>query len=180
MSQYDANGVDITDTLGHALVAEDLEHKHIHDGYGFRVSKLVSLTNGATAYLQIKTGARNTHLKQVGLALDLNVVLCTFTESPVITDGTTAVPVINAHRQAAVNNPSVNKVFSDPTSVSGGTALDIDLVPAGTLGSRGPAQLAPSSTEFILKPNTNYVLTMTNQGSTTCQLMVKWVWYELP
>lgn len=166
------DGDDCSDEIDDAVQVIDTEHRRVHLGFGFRCAKLYSVTAGATVNLEIKTGSKFVHLKQSGLVADINVILSTVIESPVITDGTTPVPVLNTNRTSS--NASTVKVFSDPTSVSGGTTIDTELVAA----AKSNVQI-PSAIEWLLKPNTTYVVQITNQGGTTSQVLARYFWYEM-
>jgi hypothetical protein len=172
----DVNGVDCSDGTDNTLSTNSAEHKRTHLGMAYRANNLYSILNAGTAYLQFKTGAKTTHLKQLGIVVDLNTIVVSPIEAPVITNGTTVVTPYNANRTSS--NTSVATLFSNPSGISAGTTIDADLIPAATGGNREPGIMSPADVEWMLKPNTNYVIQMTNQGSTTSQVSMKLLWYE--
>lgn len=75
----------------------------------------------------------------------------TLLETPTITDGTTVVTPYNMNR---IKTGSPTTLFySDPTSISGGTPIQVDVVTAG----RRAGASAESHGAWKLKPNTSYL-----------------------
>ena len=72
-------------------------------------------------------------------------------ESPTITDGTSALTAVCLNRQKA--STPVTTFFSDPTSVSAGTTINVEVVTAG----KGGGSQSGDAHGWTLKKNTSYV-----------------------
>jgi hypothetical protein len=85
-------------------------------------------------------------------------------ESPTITDGTTAVASRCTNRQKT-SNTATTVFYSDPTSISGGTTLHVEVCTAG----KGAGASITDAHNWILKKNTSYlwkIEQLTNQATT--------------
>jgi len=139
-------------------------------GRAFAVSASYSFSGNQTKYLQINTGAEKAPmLMDFKIASSVEPLRVSLVEAPTITNGTTAVVAYNLNRLSATT--ATLTAFSDPTSVSSGTTLHVDLC---TAGSKAGAN-ASDSHSWTLKKNTKYVLKMeqlTNQStSVTVELV---------
>jgi hypothetical protein len=127
--------------------------------------------SSGTQLVQFKTGTTIPVLLAVQGTTSTSSVTMELIETPTITNGTTAVASRVIDRNSA--NTAVTTVFSDPTSVSGGTTLFTELIPASNQGSSEHQDVLIRP----LKASTSYVVKFTNLGnSSPCLLNI--VWYE--
>lgn len=124
-----------------------------------------------TQLVQFKTGTKIPVLLLSQATTASSNITFELIESPTITNGTTAVNAYVIDRNST--NTAVTTVFSDPTSVSGGTTLFTELIPGSNQGSSEHQDLFTRP----LKASTSYVFKFTNLGNASpCLLNI--VWYE--
>ena len=131
-------------------------------GKVWSVTFSASLTGNQTAYLQIKTGSASPLVVGYFLESSAEPLKATALETPTVTDGTSAVTPYNMNRTSTVTPTTL--FYSNPTSVSGGAPIAIDIVTAG----KGAGATAESHGVWKLKPNTSYVWKveqLTNQAT---------------
>jgi hypothetical protein len=134
------------------------------------------LAGSATKICQLKTGSRPVAF--YGVNLQSNALAFTFQmyESPTITDGITPVPLVNMNR---ISNGSASyQIFSDPTSVSGGTMIKLYrhfTSPA----AKSETTMAINGVFLLLKPNTSYSMHFTNGDDATRNVFAQTVITEL-
>lgn len=126
------------------------------------VSFTTSLSGNQTANLQIKTGAVSPLITSYTHESSAEPMKATLLETPTVTDGTVAVTPYNMNR---IKTGSPTTLFySNPTSISGGTAIEIDVITAG----KGAGASAQSHGAWKLKSDTSYVWKieqLTNQAT---------------
>ena len=169
------------DTTDDAVTTILAEHALIHKGLLFSaVHKFDNVASGATVYLALTTPANiEVHLKVALIVTDSEKILVTVTEDATYSGGTQVSP-FNRNRNSA--NASLTNIFSGVTGVSGGTNIDVDYLGGGA--SPGPKATAigtevAGTTEWVLKPSTNYVISIRNDGASTASIIVKLIWYEV-
>jgi hypothetical protein len=131
-------------------------------GLLYQTSFTASLAGNQTSFLQIKTGSLSPLIMGYEIESSAEPLKVSAIESPTITDGTTAVASRIMNRTKTTNATTL--FFSDPTSISGGTVLDIVIVTAG----KGSGSSAESHGAWKLKTDTSYVLKieqLTNQST---------------
>jgi len=154
-----------------------VEHVNIHKGILFSILYKVSVTASGVTYIQIKTGAKTVHFKPTNIATDADKFAIEFLESPTLTDGSTAITVINRNRTSS-NTPET-VLYSDPTDVSGGTKID-EFYIGGSVGFKAVGgDIIAGVNEFVLKPNTNYIYKITNEGTADGIIMLRMFFYEM-
>jgi hypothetical protein len=135
----------------------------------------IVLAQGATKICQLKTGDIDTYA--YGLRLESNIATLTYklTESPTITDGTTALTAVNFNR----NSPktALYRLYVDPTNVSGGTLIkeyrhySLPNAPVQT-------SMEGNGTFIKLKRNTSYALSFTNGDNAERKLFSQFIIME--
>ena len=136
----------------------------------------VSIAQAGTAYIQLKTPAdKDIYLIGYGIVTDSVRVTEQIVENPTITDGTTALTMINMNRQSGAS--FTGTIYTDPTSISGGTVIDkIESYEAKKTSG------APASAEFPrlkFKRSEDYVLSLTNGDNNTKTVFVKFYMIEV-
>lgn len=128
----------------------------------WQVTFSASLSGNQTTYLQIKTGSASPLISSYFVESSAEPLKVTALETPTVTDGTTAVTPYNLNRAETATPTTL--FYSDPTSISGGAPITIDIVTAG----KGAGASAESHGAWKLKPNTSYVWKveqLTNQAT---------------
>ena len=129
----------------------------------FEVSHSVSLTGSQTTNFQIKTGAKAPLILALEVSSSAEPCKLTMLETPTITNGTTVVTAYNMFRPSSV--AATTLFYSDPTGISGGTAVNVHIITAG----KGGSAISSESGAWVLKKNTSYVLKveqLSNQATT--------------
>lgn len=165
------------DSVSDTLNTIAIEHANIHQGILFSVLHKMSIATGTTAYIQIKTGSKTVHFKPTNLATDADKFAIEFLENPTLTDGTIPITVVNRNRTS--DNLPETVFYSDPTNVSEGIRID-EFYIGGSVGRKATGgDIIAGVNEFILKPNTNYVFQITNEGTTDGVIMMRMFFYEM-
>jgi hypothetical protein len=129
----------------------------------FEVSHDVGLTGSQTTYFQIKTVTTAPMILHLEVSSSDQPCKLTVLENPTVTLGTTAITPYNMYRLST--NQAVTLFYSNPTSISGGTAINTHIITAG----KGGSAVSAESGVWILKKNTSYVLKveqLSNQATT--------------
>lgn len=138
----------------------------------FHVSVYFTVASGATSHFQIITGAREAFLFQWNLTSDTEPCRFTAVEAPTVTDGTTAITPQRINRDTST--ATTMTIYSDPTSISGGTTLVDVIIPSGGNKTGGGVS---NNVYWTLKPNTDYVASVENVDSqpTICTFDMSWL-----
>lgn len=138
-------------------------------GHVFSVSGSYTFTGNETKYLQIITGAKSPVIIRHVVSSSAEPLRVTAIENPTVTNGTTAITAINLNRLSST--AAITTFKSDPTSISGGTAIHVDLVTAG----KGAGAQSEETGVWTLKKDTKYLWKLeqlTNQATTvTVEMM---------
>ena len=159
-----------------------VEHRQVHKGLLFSTAtKFDSVATGASVYVVMVTPQDiEVHFKQASISSDGEKFLTEIIEGPAVSGGTAATAY---NRNRGSTNTAQMTIKTAPSSVTGGTTIDIDLLGGGS--SPGPKAIAIGTevagvTEWLLKENTTYVIKITNNGSSAATCVVKLIWYEVP
>lgn len=133
-----------------------------------------ALAVGASVYIEIITpaftvGAKEIAWKPSNVSCD-QLLKSEFFEAPTVTSGTASAVIINQNR-TSTKTPST-LVYTNPTAVSGGTLLRTRLEGTGT--NAKPVGLGSDINDlgWHLKPNTKYVIKLTNIGQQATMFLV--------
>lgn len=141
-------------------------------GFAYHAASYFTVNQGATALFQMKTGASSPIVLYYSLVAATQSCRFKAIEAPTVTDGTTLVASRNMNRNSA--NTSTMVLYSDPTSVSGGTTLIDSVIPSGgnKTGGGATGELA-----WTMKPDTSYIVSVENLGnnSTICTFEMAWL-----
>ena len=172
----------VVDPISGALTVINSLHKHIHAGIVYHVSqKITGLISGASAEFLIKVPANTyPHLHKHTASMGGGDIDFIAFEGPTVTADGTAISAGNTNRNSA-NTPSTT-FFHTPTITADGTAIHTHWVPPSPTG-QGNRQAgildASSGEEWLLKPSTNYLHRITNNGADTIDLWIEILFYEL-
>ena len=153
------------------------DHAYIHDGIAF--TGIINTGSISAAYdIAFTTPSiadgKFMHWRPIGISSDADSVGWVMYEGDTFSAGTAVVP-INRNR----NSTNLSKVT---TLVKGATATPSGtMISAGQVGTSGVPTAkggggAQADEEIVLKPATNYVLTLTPAGATT--VILELFWYE--
>ncbi|MBW2084439.1 MAG: hypothetical protein JRI54_00185 [Deltaproteobacteria bacterium] len=163
-----ANGYDKTQN---AFVFLDLLMKHCLDGNAYHGYVKYTIDAEATVHLQIKTDSTAACFMVDSVVTDGDKMTLKMYENPTITDGTSAVILINRNR-ASSNTSSVG-VYSDPSDVSGGTQID-EFYVGGSVGFKAVGgDILTGQKPIMLKADEDYVISITNDGSASSTILIR-------
>ena len=161
--------------FGHTAlpVITDL-HNKIHAGeVFFAMQSSASLGAGSALLMELILDSFEVHLKSIdyynGLAGLLELL-----EAPTITDGNSPIVALNRNRNSS-KKASLTKIYSNPTAISGGTALESIPFAGNVLSSTVEVTI---DNEWVLKPGTKYLIRLTNNGGAGTPAYFKANWYE--
>ena len=174
----DANGDVIpVDALGGGLVMIETEHQHIHEGTAFHMSHYLSSLDAGDVNahnILLKNPAGNfPHLRSyhgVGTGGPLRIRL--FEGVTISADGT---PIAAHNMNRNSSNTSDLKAFDEPTITGEGEEMEIHLAPTGHKEG-GLTDTVP--VEWIFKPDTNYLIRLTNGNAQAIEALLEAFWYE--
>ena len=160
------------------VIMVDVNHQRNHDGRGYFAYKIApdSAPLASAASINIVLASPSgvfPHVTVDGMCLgDAELYIY---EGASTTGGTAFTP-INRNRNYAVSNPSQVAMVINPTVTSVGTEIDAQIVPGGR-GKKSSGGAA-GSLEYVLKPLTNYLFTLTNVNGTAHAASLQIEWYE--
>lgn len=152
--------------------APDWLHQKVHEGELFTASYKTPdgapVADNASLDILIRTGTAAPHIEfTVSCAQAYEAILY---ESTTVTDNGTQLSERNRNRRS--NKTSVVDAFHTPTVTATGNLILHELA-SGILGG-----VSRSEEEWILKPNTNYLLRLTNRAGSAQPMSAKVDWYE--
>ncbi len=169
----DDSGLEQDDISG-ALVNIPVVHHEVHEGEMYQASFVnLAVADDATVDLRLVTGAHYCHFvwdAECGGDGEIQ-----FYEAPTISLGT-QLTVYNMNRPASADNTL--DVYHTPTVGAVGTALLHNSVLSGGRGPNASGGSARANTEWILKPNTEYLLRLYNRSGNSQPASIVVQWYE--
>jgi hypothetical protein len=164
------------DKYSGSIVEISTEHSHIHDGDMFSFTlNFAGVANGAVSNAVFKTPAdKYIHLRRVEFYTSGSKVAAALLEAPTNAPaaGTDYIAnVINRNRNS-INTTAMQTVKHSATINTAGSKTMDSLV----FGGNSP--LRPNDQELILKPDTWYILSMTNNSGAAADINAYISWYE--
>lgn len=150
----------LTDDLTGALAAIDVVHHEIHEGEYFFTEYSASVNNAASLQIRILTGADGLHFdSDIGVGGQCQLYLY---EAATISLGTPL--VIYNRKRNDVTHTAPFQAWHTPTVGATGTTALIPgrLVPGGSSNQTRIGGFGGQRKEWILLPNTEYLLRITN------------------
>lgn len=158
----------------------ETEHSYIHEGIFFESYNKFTLTTAATKLITLKTpAAKYLHYRPTNLVTSADKVLIEFYEGATVTAATgTAVTPANHNRNSTFTSGVT--LLDAPTVTADGTKFTQVYIPGatGTGGTRTGASAGVSNSEWVLKPNTTYLIKVKNGSSGSNDIQVNFQWYE--
>ena len=135
-----------------------------------------NVASNNSVYFQLKTNGALTHIFGRDVLTDSTELQYSLYENPVLTDGTTAIELIEINRNLAEATIPID-VYSDPTGVdlSGAKEIEKDLIFTDTKKRSSTAGLAGA--ERVLAPNTDYIFEFNNPSNSSCRVFAKFFFY---
>lgn len=174
------NFADASERLTSAIRTIETEHAYIHEGIFFESYNKFTLAAGATRVITIKPATGTyLHYRPTNLVTSADKVTIEFYEGATVTAATgTAVTPSNHDRNSTL--ASKVTLLDAPTVTVNGTKFAQVYMPGATgIGStRSGASAGVSNSEWVLKPDTVYMIRVTNGSSGSNDIQVNFQWYE--
>lgn len=168
------------DTIDEAIVTMSAEHYRIHIGEGFHFSDKQTITSAATLrYLLRNPAANYPHFRDLSVSASGGTPCDIYLyEAPTVTGTGTAQTVRNHNRNTADGAEDL-AIYLGPTVSANGTQLTYRQIPVSGLFGLGGGADGDIGIEWILKPSTDYLVSVTNNhGSATATVGIAMFWYE--
>jgi hypothetical protein len=148
----------------------------LHDGNLFSFFSNGTISGGSSIILLGKVGAKQVHFDWFVVDVSQGAFLVEFFESPTVTSNGTAQIVSKRNRASLIS--STLALYSGATVSANGTLMSSDkLLSIGT-GAKVLSGSAGIDDGWVLKSNTDYIIKLTNQESSTTSFNAKFVWHE--
>jgi hypothetical protein len=165
------------DSVSSGLEVISTDHTVIHDGKGFNITgNFTNVANGTVNNIVFKTptaaSGKYVHMKYYEFWTSGTKYNSSLFENPT-TDptGGTDMNVVNRNRNSAVETAMQAVKYSATIDTTG--AIPLDSIVFG-----GSAPLRPIELEFVLKPDTWYIRTFTNNSGSAADINIFIFWYE--
>lgn len=167
-----------TDEITGALVTIDVVHHEIHEGELFSVSyknpNATPIVDDGTIIFALTTGAKYAHL--IGSAACGGDAQLELVEDAAFTGGTAMTE--RNHKRTEGDAGNTVTVVRDPGAIpTPGNVLEDLFLPGGTGGNAVGIE-GGSRVEWILKPNSVYLLRLTNRAGNAQPGSLRAEWYE--
>ena len=158
----------------------ETEHAYIHEGIFYESYNKFTLAGGATRVVTIKPAAGTyLHYRPTNLVTSADKVTIEFYEGATLTAATGTAATPSNHNR---NSTLASKVtlLDAPTVTANGTKFAQVYIPGatGTGGTRTGASAGVSNSEWVLKPNTVYMVKVINGSSGSNDIQINFQWYE--
>lgn len=166
--------IGITDNKTGAVVVIKLSHMYVHDGRMYEASYKTPdgspLADNANLDILFRPGAANCHFSFGPVAA--NPIEILFYENTTVTNVGTSLGAVGLNRIRTL--PQAATVYRGPTISTVGDLLQNDLQVWGI------APYTPSIGEvpWLLRPNTDYLLRITNRAGSAQDVGIVVQWYE--
>ena len=160
--------------INQSIINRDL--LRLYDGQVFSALKYYSLAAGASQTFLVKSPSSATQVHTIVSATGTVEFEGVVYEGATASGNGTSVTSFNRNRNST--NTANLLIYDTPTGVSTSGALVVRHARLGSGKTSGGEDR--SSTELILKYNTTYYLTVTNQSNQTGYFTSQIDWYEIP
>lgn len=151
------------------------DHIMIHQGKAFTRSDLhESFASLAVHNHLIVVGANPIHLRQLILETDNAPILMEYYENTTVSANGTEEVIGNNNRNSS--KVTTTSFFSEPTVTADGDFMGVTLIPTSAKDSGGVGILKGG--EWVLKPNTNYLIRITNNSGAAVDYGLTLFYYE--
>lgn len=170
-------------------VGINVGHYQIHEGFSYErhIDSANALVAGLNIAFKTLPGTKLAHILFGWSSSD--EILFEILEGATWTQGSgTALPLSNLNRNAGnstviledKNQPTFtasNQIIKDVTNIAGGTTFENQYTYNASLGASVIAESRQAAHEWVLKPDTTYVVRMTETDD-NCKMSITLHWYE--
>ena len=163
------------DEIANAVVLIGYPHHKVHDGDMFQVSYYDNaVADDANVTFLVRVGAKPAHMTFAGsVGGDAEALMY---ENPAISNIGTSLAEWCMNRVA--NKIPETTVFHTPTATNDGAEMHASFVPGGAHPTQAPGGSARAGTEWILAPDTDYLIRIINRAGSEQEISLVVQWYE--
>lgn len=168
------------DQYAHALTTIDETHRMIHDGFSYHCTSRTTVANGGDLdILLVNPAGSFPHMN--GILFSLSDSPCDIKTYSGATTSAAGVVVTRWNRNLNSSNESKLIASTGPTITDLGTQIHDRFVPdAGGQGSKDVGLVTPNfGEEWILVPETEYIVRLTNNSGGSITVSMEMLWYEI-
>lgn len=145
-------------------------------GQAFTVSYRDKIAAGKSLNIQISTGKETiTHVTNRTIISQSEQLGIKLIKSPRFMPGSKRIPVINLDDRSRIQ--AATSFYADAANIYGGTVMEESMMPRFAF-TQGGSPIESALYERILQYDTNYILTITNEGFYPSDIMVNMAFYE--
>ncbi|MCX8132231.1 MAG: hypothetical protein N3I35_19320 [Clostridia bacterium] len=145
-------------------------------GQAFTVSYRTMIPAGESLNIQISTGKDTiTHITNRTVVSQGEQLGIKLIKSPGFVPGSKRIPVINLDGRSGIQ--AATNFYTDASNIYGGTVLEESMIPRFAF-AQGGAPVESALFERILQYNTDYILSITNEGFYPTGVSVNIAFYE--
>jgi hypothetical protein len=166
----------ILEANGGSLSTITHDHRQIHQGSGFTHSQLHSaVVSGASHTHMISVGANPIHIRSFAIQISGAPVNVAYRKDVITSADGTLLGIGNNNFNSAL--VSTTQIFEGPTITDTGDLIGESLLPSITNQGGNSLDIITGG-EWILKPNTKYTYTITNNNNSAIDYTVTIFFYE--
>jgi len=165
----------------HSLAVIDEQHRMNHAGFMFHTSgKVIGMVDANVDDFLLVTGDIHPHIQLLNFdfgAGDIDIV--SYEDTTTSNDGTPITALLNTNRNSSIT--PLLTMFSAPTVTGVGTLLHTAwMPPVGTGIGQSASGISGGGNgeEWELKPNSKYMIRITNNSGSTIDYRYELRWYE--
>lgn len=152
-------------------------HQKVHQGQFFLLERIVSsLADNVSIDVVLSTGNQSLHASFGSIVRGDSEIF--IYESPTVSNGS-VIDIINQNRNST--RQSTATAVHTPTVTSVGTLLTHNLIVGGAVGHAVGGAMSGAlreGSEWVLKPNTKYLIRLTNKSGQARDLQLQCAFYE--
>lgn len=162
-----------------AMTMQSYVEANVKNGLQFEFgTQATTVATGANLDILFVTGAKPVIIKDRAISFNGAGIAAVVYETPTVSANGTALFVGNLSRIAPQS--TTISAYQGPTVSNAGTQIS---APNASIGSTAQGQsvtgtFSTGGAERILKPNTSYLLRITNNDTSSCKIAVYVTWYE--
>jgi len=170
-----ANEAYVWDSGG--ITSVQASHWRIKESKEWFVShRFVDVVDDGEAVLHIKAASTKAPHGYISVHAGGKCYVDTY-ENPVTTDDGTALTGVNMNRQTIIGTPTAS-IFHTPTKTNDGTIMEYGLL--GAAGKFTAAGGVETGGYWLLKPNEEYLVIVTNKSGAAVDIVIQYGWHEHP
>lgn len=166
-----------TPRLGTAVL-DEMSHA-VHNGEAFSLSTEGQLSASSSIILLGMVGDKDIHFHGFSIAANLGNFTAHLYEAPTVTTNGTPIEAVNRNRNYSVVENTL-LLYGGSTVSADGTVLEYSHVyDTGTQGSHLVGGTGGLSSDWVLKPNTVYMIRINNLNTEVLNYTTSFVWSEI-